>query len=34
MPLHEKALENKLLASGMGATLLVIVGLLIIGGII
>ena len=35
MPLHEKAMENKLLAGGsVVATLLLIVGLLVIGGII
>jgi len=35
MPLHEKAMENKLLAGGsVVATLLLVVGLLVIGGII
>jgi restriction endonuclease Mrr len=35
MPLHEKAMENKWLAGGsVAATLLVVVGLLLIGGII
>jgi restriction endonuclease Mrr len=35
MPLHEKAMENKLLAGGsVVATLLLIIGLLVIGGII
>jgi hypothetical protein len=35
MPLHEKAMENKWLAGGsVVATLLVVVGLLVIGGII
>jgi restriction endonuclease Mrr len=35
MPLHEKAMENKLLAGGsVVATLLVIIGLLVVGGII
>jgi len=35
MPLHEKAMENKLLAGGsVVATLLLLIGLLVIGGII
>ena len=35
MPIHEKAMENKLLAGGsVVATLLLVVGLLVIGGII
>ena len=35
MPLHEKAMENKLLAGGsVVATVLLVVGLLVIGGII
>ncbi len=35
MPLHEKAMENELLAGGgVVATLLVVIGLLAIGGII
>ena len=35
MPIHEKAMENKLLAGGgVVATLLFVIGLLVIGGII
>jgi restriction endonuclease Mrr len=35
MPLHEKAMENKLLTSGsVVATLLLVVGLLVIGGLL
>ena len=35
MPLHEKAMENKLLAgASVVATLLLVVGLLVIGGVI
>jgi len=35
MPLHEKAMENTLLAAGgIVATLLLVAGLLVIGGII
>jgi hypothetical protein len=35
MPLHEKAMENKLLAGGsVVVTLLIVLGILVIGGII
>jgi len=35
MPIHEKAMENKVLAGGgVVATLLTLIGLLIIGGVI
>ena len=35
MPIHEKAMENKLLAgASMVATLVVVVGLLVIGGVV
>jgi len=35
MPLHEKAMENKWLAGGSAVTtLLVLIGLLVIGGIL
>jgi len=35
MPIHEEAMENKLLAgASMVATLVVVVGLLVIGGVV
>ena len=34
MPIHEKAMENKILAGGVVVTLLIVVGLLVTGGLV